>query len=116
MRAPELTFKRAKTLRRSMTDPERTLWSMLRRKQQHLRFRRQHPIVPYILDFYCADAKLCVEVDGTAHEGREEADARRTEWLSEQGIRVIRFSVAEIEMRPAAVLAAIAQAAAPSTA
>lgn len=116
MRASILTQKRAKLLRRNLTQPERTLWSLLRRNQLGLHFRRQHALGPYILDFYCAPARLCVEVDGPIHAERAAHDARRDTWLSEEGIRVIRFSVEEVERRPAVVLAAIAQAAAPSTA
>jgi very-short-patch-repair endonuclease len=116
MRAPILTQKRAKNLRRSMTQPEKSLWALLRRNRQHLHFRRQHALGPYILDFYCAVANLCVEVDGPIHAERAEHDARRTRWLEDQGVRVIRFSQEDVEVRPAAVVAAIAQAAAPSTA
>ena len=116
MRAPILTQKRAKVLRRAMTRPEMTLWSLLRRNQLGLHFRRQHAIGPYILDFYSAVARLCVEVDGPAHADQVARDERRTRWLEEQGIRVIRFSVEDVEARPAAVIAAIKRVAAPSTA
>jgi very-short-patch-repair endonuclease len=99
-----------------MSMPERTLWSLLRREQQGLRFRRQHPIGPFILDFYCPSAKLCVEVDGPSHIEQAEYDLRRDRWLAEQGIRVLRVSADDVEQRSAVVLASIAQAAAPSTA
>lgn len=101
-----------------MTDPERTLWSMLRGKQVALRFRRQHPIGPYILDFYCPSARLCVEVDGPVHLDPEqiERDTARDKWLQTQGIRVLRFTVAEVNERPAAILASIVKAATPSVA
>jgi len=99
-----------------MTEPERTLWSLLRRNELGLHFRRQHPIGPYILDFYCAAAKLAVEVDGPAHEDQQERDHRRTNWLASEGVRVIRFSTTDISTKPAAVLSAIARAAPPSTA
>jgi very-short-patch-repair endonuclease len=115
MRSSILTQKRAKTLRRNLTQPEQTLWHLLRRNQLGLHFRRQHALGPYILDFYCAAAKLCVEVDGPVHDTQTAHDARRTAWLGEQGIRVIRFSIEDVEHRSAAVLATIAQAAAPST-
>jgi very-short-patch-repair endonuclease len=116
MRAPILTQKRAKSLRRTMTEPERALWHVLRRNRQGPHFRRQHAVGPYILDFYCAEAKLCVEVDGPVHTEQVEHDRRRTEWLNGQGIRVIRFAVEDVAVRSAWVVAAIAQAAAPSTA
>jgi very-short-patch-repair endonuclease len=115
MRAPILTQKRAKTLRRAMTEPERTLWFLLRRDRQHLHFRRQHAAGPYILDFYCAEAKLCVEVDGPAHAEMAEHDQKRTRWLAGQGISVIRFSAEDVETRSARVVAEIVRAAAPST-
>ena len=116
MRSSILTQKRAKVLRRALTQPERTLWALLRRNQLGLHFRRQHALGPYILDFYCASARLCVEVDGPIHADRADHDARRDSWLAAQGIRTLRFSVDELDQRPAVVLAAIAQAAAPSTA
>ncbi|MBO9590095.1 MAG: endonuclease domain-containing protein [Devosia sp.] len=99
-----------------MTQPERTLWAMLRRDQLGLHFRRQHPVGPYVLDFYCAKAKLCVEVDGPSHADRLEYDQRRTVWLATEGIRVLRFTDDEVEQRPAVVIAAILRAAPPSTA
>jgi very-short-patch-repair endonuclease len=116
MRSPDFIRQRAKSLRRTMTQPEALLWSLLRRKHLGMRFRRQHPIGPFVLDFYCASARLCVEVDGPAHADRAEADLRRTQWLAKEGVRVLRFTASDIEMRSAAVLAAIAQAAPPSTA
>lgn len=116
MRSTILAQKRAKSLRRAMSAPEETLWFMLRRNQQQLHFRRQHALGPYILDFYCAAVKLCVEVDGPLHDETAAQDAQRTRWLNGQGVRVIRFTVAELEARPAAVIAAIVRAAAPSTA
>jgi len=78
MRSPDFIRDRARSLRRTMTAPERALWSLLRRKHLGLHFRRQHPIGPFVLDFYCASARLCVEIDGPAHADRGEADARRT--------------------------------------
>jgi len=107
MRASILTQKRAKTLRREMTEPERMLWALLRRKQHGLRFRRQHAMGPYILDFYCAAEKLCVEIDGPSHEERQEHDARRTVWLEAQGVRVMRFTVADVTERSAWVVVEI---------
>ena len=111
MRSSILTEKRAKALRRDLTQPERTLWSLLRRNQLGLHFRRQHALGPYILDLYCASTKLCVEVDGPLHAERAEHDARRDAWLAGQGIRTLRFPVEALELRPAVVLAAIAEAA-----
>ncbi len=90
-----------------MTQPEKTLWAFLRRNELGLHFRRQHPVGPYILDFYCAAAKLAVEVDGPVHLVQAGRDERRTAWLQQEGITVIRFSAEDVEARSAAVLAAI---------
>jgi very-short-patch-repair endonuclease len=76
-----------------MTDSERKLWSALRGAQIGHSFRRQHPIGAYVADFWCADARLVIEVDGGQH-GRYanlRRDAERTEILERQGIKVIRF-------------------------
>jgi very-short-patch-repair endonuclease len=65
------------------------LWSRLRRKQlEGFRFRRQHPLGPYVVDFFCAEAKLIVEVDGGQHADDGEA---RTRWLEARGYRIVRF-------------------------
>lgn len=82
----------ARKMRREPTKPERRLWQKLRRKQLGYKFRRQHPIGRYILDFYCHQARLVVEVDGDSHAYQEEYDAARTAWLEAQGLRVMRFS------------------------
>ncbi|MDT8441414.1 MAG: endonuclease domain-containing protein [Desulfuromonadales bacterium] len=87
-------LKAARTLRCQQTDAERLLWSCLRRRQLGgFRFRRQHPIERYVLDFYCCEAKLAIELDGGQHnepEGKER-DKERTAWLGSKGISVIRF-------------------------
>ena len=76
-----------------MTDAEQRLWRALRRDQlDGLSFRRQHPLGPYIVDFYCAHLLLVVEVDGGQHaEQRKQADERRTQWLAEKGVTVVRY-------------------------
>src|SRR5438874_3677081 len=68
MRAPVRTLRRTRALRREMTLPEIVLWQALRRSLLGLRFRRQHPIGPYVLDFYCPSARLAIEIDGLAHD------------------------------------------------
>jgi very-short-patch-repair endonuclease len=115
LRAPDFIRERARDLRKGMTQPERTLWAMLRDKKIKLRFRRQYPVGPFVLDFYCPAAKLAVEVDGPMHDGQEARDRRRTDWLAREGIRVLRFTMADVEQRPAMVVAAIVQAAPPTT-
>ena len=95
MRTTEVTLKRARRLRRSMTGQEVGLWVRLRNRQLGgYRFRRQHPMGPYILDFYCAEVRLAVEIDGYSHgvEGCPAHDERRDAWLLEQGVRTLRIS------------------------
>jgi len=104
-----------------MTLPEAILWQRLRRGQlRSLLFRRQHPVGPYILDFYCSTARLAVEIDGMAHESAAQFrhDLSRDAWLTGQGIRVLRLAAADIlrDENLEQVLLHIAQMAAPSTA
>jgi very-short-patch-repair endonuclease len=86
-------------LRANATDAERILWSILRSHQiAGLRFRRQQPIGPYIVDFYCASAKLVIELDGDQHGADHVVlyDEDRTQWLTEQGYCVLRFPNADV--------------------
>lgn len=85
--------ERARSLRATMTDAEACLWRALRRDQLHgFSFRKQHPIGPYTVDFYCSRLHLAVEVDGGQHaEQRKRADDRRTLWLAEKGVTVVRY-------------------------
>jgi very-short-patch-repair endonuclease len=87
----------ARALRGSMTLAETVLWKELRTRR-HGKFRRQHPIAGYILDFYCATARLCIEVDGGIHDTPRQAlrDADRTRNLTEMGIRTLRFRNEEV--------------------
>jgi very-short-patch-repair endonuclease len=118
MRAPVLSFKRARSLRGRMTLPEVLLWKALRRRSvSGLRFRRQHPVGPYILDFFCPASRLAVEVDGAVHDTGAQAlrDERRNAWLAARHIRVLRVTAADILKadRLEWVLLAIEQAAEP---
>jgi very-short-patch-repair endonuclease len=84
--------ERARALRRLSTNAEHRLWSLLRARQVGgAKFRRQVPIGRYIADFACFDAKLVVELDGAAHDGRLEYDLQRTRDLEALGWHVIRF-------------------------
>ncbi len=86
--------QKARELRKNLTDAERQLWTNIRRRQLGgCRFRRQHPIGPFIVDFVCLEAKLVVELDGRQHAEAERArrDAGRTKWLQDEGYRVLRF-------------------------
>jgi len=85
---------RRRFLRRKQTDAERAFWSKVRNGQFHgLKFFRQFSVGPYILDFYCPDQKLAVELDGGQHNQPENIayDAERTAFLSGHGISVVRF-------------------------
>ncbi len=91
---------RARKLRRDATRPEQKLWFRLRGTQMAgASFRRQHPVGPYVLDFYCPSAKLVVELDGDQH-GTDKGlahDAARTRFLNRKGIRVLRFANNDIK-------------------
>jgi ATP-dependent DNA helicase RecQ len=90
-RVANQTRDRAKGLRFNATYPEQRLWSILCRRQLGgLKFRRQHPIEPYIIDFYCPSAKLAVELDGESHDGRHEYDAKREDFLRRLEIKIVR--------------------------
>ena len=99
MDAPRTTKDRAKGLRRQMSLPEVLLWKAIKgRKLEGMQFRKQHPIGPYVLDFYCDAKSLAVEVDGGSHDfgDRPERDERRDTWLSERGVRTLRLTASLI--------------------
>lgn len=99
--------ERARELRRSMTLAERRLWSLLKQCQvEGLRFRRQHPIGPYIADFACLEVGLVIEVDGSQHQD-DVGDDRRDALLRGQGFVVLRFWNNEVLANPEGVRAAI---------
>ncbi|MNL40267.1 hypothetical protein D3C87_1626050 [compost metagenome] len=108
--ADSISYERARQMRRALTPPEAQLWNQLKgRGLEGLKFRKQHPVGPYILDFYCAEAKLAVEVDGMIHGDPDQArhDARRTEWLAERGIAVLRVQASDVHAELEGVLNAI---------
>ena len=121
MRGSRKTIERAKSLRQSLTRPEALLWiSLSRRRLDGLHFRKQHPIGPYVLDFYCAEATLAVEVDGFSHNlgDRPQRDERRDDWLSERGIETLRLEAQSVIDDPQMALDTIlgvARRRAPST-
>jgi very-short-patch-repair endonuclease len=91
-------YRRAKELRREMSLPEVLLWQQLRKIQTGYKWRKQHPAGPYNLDFYCDRAKLCVEVDGEAHERGDHPrkDAVRDAWLAAQGVFTLRIPAVNV--------------------
>ena len=89
---PEDLKRYAREMRTSATDAEALMWSLVRgRRLLGLKFRRQHAVGRYILDFYCDELQLAVELDGGQHQEQVNYDAERTEKLERQGIRVLRF-------------------------
>lgn len=93
---PEKTKRLARAQRASMSLPERVLWRQLRLKQTGLRFRKQHPAGQYVLDFYCHEARLCVEIDGQSHDFTSAHDDRRDHWLASQGVRTLRIAARDV--------------------
>ena len=101
--------RNAITLRNGMTDAERRLWSKLRAEQLGVKFRRQHPLGTYVLDFACLSPKLVVEVDGSQHLDQVSYDARRSAWLEGQGYIVLRFWANEVLSETDGVVARIVE-------
>ena len=84
----------AKTMRSNATDAEHLMWQLLRAKRfMNLKFRRQHVIAPYIVDFYCHELGLVIELDGSQHgtDDTIEYDAERTKFLEAWGLTVVRY-------------------------
>jgi len=97
IRAYAAVQQHAKELRKEMTSAEKILWEHLRNRQLGgFKFRRQHPIGSFVADFYCAECKLVIEIDGDIHLSQIEADAERTAIIESFGYRVIRFRNAEV--------------------
>jgi very-short-patch-repair endonuclease len=110
MPAPAKIRNFSRSLRKNPTDAEKKLWAHLRRKQiSGRRFRRQHPLGRYIVDFVCLEAKLIVEIDGGQHAESVHDDTQRTQWLQRQGFRVARFWNNEVLGETESVLTEIAR-------
>jgi very-short-patch-repair endonuclease len=105
--ASDQAYKNAQRLRRGLSLPEKLLWVRLRGAE--LRFRRQYPIGRYVLDFYCAAAKVAVEIDGAAHDfgDRPQRDDERMDWLSSEGIEILRIPAKDVLSDPDAVADAL---------
>ena len=103
---PTVTLRNARKLRRDMTDAERKLWQHFRAARfDRVKFRRQHPVPPYIADFCCISARLIIELDGAQH--CEKVDAARTSYLESQGWHILRFWDNDALIQTEAVLDAI---------
>ena len=100
----------SRVLRINMTDAEHRLWHRIRRKQIHgAQFYRQKPLLNYIVDFYCARAKLVIEIDGAHHfePGNRKLDRKRDQELGKLGIKVLRFDNHQVLTQTQSVLAEI---------
>jgi very-short-patch-repair endonuclease len=96
---------KARQLRKNQTDAERRLWQMLRNRSiAGCKFRRQHPVGPYICDFACVDCQLVIEVDGGQHATQAEKDEVRSAYLESQGFKFLRFWNHEVLTETDAVL------------
>jgi very-short-patch-repair endonuclease len=110
--APSELWQKLKPLAREMrtlpTAAEDALWQRLRgRGAGGMKFRRQHAIERFVVDFYCSEARLVIEVDGEIHEYTREQDGARQEFLEQQGLRVVRFSNDEVRDNIRGVLSTI---------
>lgn len=99
VRNRERTLQNARKLRRNLSPPELKLWLRLKSRQPgQPAFRCQHPMGPFVLDFYCARARLAIEIDGLCHASHADFDydIRRSEWLRRQGLTVMRYTAADV--------------------
>jgi very-short-patch-repair endonuclease len=99
---------RAREMRKEMPLAEVLVWNRLRGDQLGVRFRRQHRVGSYIADFFAHAAKLVVEVDGDSHAERQEYDRKRTYWMNQQGLTVVRFTNQDVLKNLDAVAQSIA--------
>ena len=109
MSATNAAYKNARRLRRTMSLPEILLWQILRARPSGLKFRRQHPRDHFPLDFYCASAKLVIEIDGISHDmgDRPARDAARDAWMCRQGMKTFRIAARDVLADPEAVASSI---------
>ncbi|MGE5563938.1 MAG: endonuclease domain-containing protein [Bacillota bacterium] len=107
LRKPEVYA--ARQLRRAMTDAEVLIWSQLRGAKLGVKVRRQHPIGPYVADFFVRDRGLVIEVDGSSHDFGERPlrDERRDRYMKERGCRVLRISATDVTKNLDGVLSLI---------
>lgn len=102
---PNYVIEFARQNRKNLTVSEQKLWSQLRNKQLNgYKFRCQHPIYRYILDFYCHKAYLAIEIDGDIHKERGDYDSYRDKFLESIGITTLRFSVEEVMSKNSTVI------------
>jgi very-short-patch-repair endonuclease len=105
-------LQRSREFRHPLTPPEAKVWHAVRDRQLGFKIRRQHPIGRFIADFYWAEERLVIEIDGDTHAAPDQAeyDSTRTAWLEERGYRVLRFQARDVDHGLDAVLQAIREA------
>ncbi|MBT9313851.1 endonuclease domain-containing protein [Leptothoe spongobia] len=107
---PAILLRRARELRQRQTPAEQSLWECLRASRLYgYKFRRQHNIDRFIADFYCHEAGLVVEVDGTIHDRQQEKDAARDAWMESVGLQVLRVTNQQVQEDLEGVLVVIAE-------
>ncbi|OYW44669.1 MAG: hypothetical protein B7Z36_06385 [Novosphingobium sp. 12-63-9] len=97
-KAEARTVTKARKLRSVMSLPEVLLWCELRKRPAGIKFRRQHPSGPYVVDFFCSDARLAIEIDGHAHStgDRPARDEARDAWFAQTGIATLRIAAKDV--------------------
>ena len=115
MHATKKSMRLAKQQRRAMSLPEVKLWALLRRSPGGVGFRRQHPIGPYVADFYCPAAKLVIEVDGQTHDFTLERDHAGDEYMRALGLAILRIRAAEVMQDALSVADGLVRLCGPST-
>ena len=115
VRATIRSMQNAKRQRRDMSPPEVRLWALLRRSPGGIKFRRQHPIEPYVADFYCPAAKLVIEVDGEIHNFTAARDDARDGYMKDLGLQIIRIPAAEVMRDVLSVADGLVRLCGPST-
>ena len=103
------TFEKARLLRESMTAAESHLWTFLSKNKLGVRFKPQHPADIFILDFYCHELKLAIEIDGGIHKSQSQYDQSRTDELEKYKIKIIRFTNDQVIEKTEKVLEKIRQ-------
>ena len=106
-----MSVTQARRLRRALSPPEATLWSLLRKRPDGFKFRRQHPAGPFVLDFYCHQSLLAIEIDGFSHQlgSNPQRDEARDRWLKKQGIATLRIDALDVRNNLEGVLIFILQ-------
>jgi very-short-patch-repair endonuclease len=108
-------MRNAKRQRRTMSPPEVRLWSLPRRSPCGINFRRQHPVGPYVADFYCPAAKLVIEIDGQIHDFTVERDAAREEYIRGLGLQILRIPARDVMADAHSVADGLVRLCGPST-